>query len=103
MRGHLDALEGVLNDCITEMSYHVRQNQITCAEKDTSGAILCMNVVKAHNTVLNEEHKTRQESKKNRDAQQKTYDMLNRHVDACIQDHNSQNARLLALQRRIWE
>lgn len=45
MRGHLDSLELCLNDMVTELKYHSQQVQIISAEKDTSGALLQMNVV----------------------------------------------------------
>lgn len=59
MRGHLDSLETVLNDMVTELKYHQQQVQIISAEKDTSGALLEMNIVQARNQVLNDEYKTR--------------------------------------------
>jgi hypothetical protein len=45
MRGHLDSLELVLNDMVTELKYHSQQVHITHAEKETSGAVLQMNIV----------------------------------------------------------
>lgn len=45
MRGHLDSLEMVLNDMVTELRYHQQQVAIISAEKDTSGALLEMNTV----------------------------------------------------------
>ena len=74
MRGHLDSLETVLNDMVTELKYHQQQVQIISAEKDTSGALLEMNVVQARNTVLNEEYKCRQEIRRENETQQRTYD-----------------------------
>jgi hypothetical protein len=59
MRGHLDSLELCLNDMVTELKYHSQQVQIISAEKDTSGALLQMNVVQNRNAVLNEEYKNR--------------------------------------------
>ena len=40
MRGHLDNLEHVLNDMVTEIKYHRQQVAITSAEKDTVGAVV---------------------------------------------------------------
>lgn len=59
MRGYLDSLETVLNDMVTELKYHQQQVAIISAEKDTSGALLQMNIVQARNAVLNEEYKCR--------------------------------------------
>ena len=59
MRGHLDSLEMVLNDMVTELKYHQQQVAIISAEKDTSGALLEMHIVQARNNVLNEEYKCR--------------------------------------------
>ena len=59
MRGHLDSLETLLNDMVTELKYHSQQVAIISAEKDTSGALLEMNIVQARNAVLNEEFKCR--------------------------------------------
>jgi hypothetical protein len=53
MRGHLDELEKVLHDMVTELRYHTQQVGITSAEKDTAGAVLQMNIVHAKNAVLN--------------------------------------------------
>ena len=59
MRGHLDALELVLNESVQELSYHLSQAQITSAEKETAGAIGHMNVVKLNNDILNDEYRNR--------------------------------------------
>lgn len=45
MRGHMDDLEKVINDMVTELKYHRQQVAITSAEKDTAGAVLMMNIV----------------------------------------------------------
>jgi len=57
VRGHLEALEGVLTDIVSELKYHKQQVAIIRAEKDTSGAVLQMNIAQAKNAVLNEEYK----------------------------------------------
>jgi hypothetical protein len=54
MRGHLDDLERVINDMVSELKYHRQQVGITAAEKDTVGAVLQMNIVKEKNASLNE-------------------------------------------------
>ena len=59
MRGHLDNLESIINTMLTELSYHDRQVQILSAEKETSGAVLHMNVCQMNNAVLNDEYKNR--------------------------------------------
>ena len=56
-RGQLESLENVLIDIVSELKYHRRQVEIISAEKETSGAVLQMNIVKAKNSVLNEEYK----------------------------------------------
>ena len=48
-RGQLESLESVLNDIVSELKYHRRQVEIIGAEKETSGAVLQMNIVKAKN------------------------------------------------------
>lgn len=78
MRGHLDSLELVLNDMVTELKYHQQQVAILSAEKDTAGALLQMNIVQARNAVLNEEYKCRQELKREDETQRKQYEKLNR-------------------------
>ena len=103
MRGHLDSLETVLNDMVTELKYHQQQVQITSAEKDTSGALLEMNIVKGRNEVLNEEYKLKQDVKRQNENQVKVYEKLNKQLDAINLDHNTENSRILALQRRIWD
>ena len=57
VRGHLEALEGVLVDMVSELKYHRQQVEIISAEKDTVGAVLAMNIAQAKNAVLNEECK----------------------------------------------
>ena len=54
MRGHLDDLEKVVNDMVSELKYHRQQIAICGAEKDTIGAVLQMNILKDKNAVLNE-------------------------------------------------
>jgi hypothetical protein len=103
MRGHLDSLELCLNDMVTELKYHQQQVQILSAEKDTAGALLEMGLVQARNNCLNEEHKIRQELQRE-DAQiGRMYEKLQRQLDAVTADHNTANARVLALQRRVWD
>lgn len=68
IRGHLEELESVLNNMMTELKYHSQQVAIISAEKETSGALLQMNIVQARNSVLNEEYKSRQELKRQDDT-----------------------------------
>lgn len=103
MRGHLDSLELVLNDMVTELKYHQQQVEILSAEKDTSGALIQMHIVKTANNLLNDEYKTRQEIKRENGQQAKCYEKINRQLNAIILDHNTENARILALQRRVWD
>ena len=56
-RGQLESLEQVLIDIVSEVKYHRRQVEIIGAEKDTTGAVLQMNIVKSKNESLNEEYK----------------------------------------------
>ena len=56
-RGQLESLEKVIIDIVSELKYHRRQIEIISAEKDTSGAVVQMNIVQAKNSVLNDEHK----------------------------------------------
>lgn len=62
-----------------------------------------MNIVCARNAVLNEEYKCRQELKREDATQHRVYDKLQRQLDAITLDHNTENARILGLQRRIWD
>ena len=77
--------------------------QIISAEKDTSGALLQMNIVQARNQVLNEEYKCRQALKREDETQHRCYDKFTRQLDSIQLDHNTENARILALQRRVWD
>ena len=81
MRGHLDSMETVLNDMVTELKYHSQQVQITSAEKDTAGALLEMNIVKARNEVLNDEFRNKQEIRRENDVQCRFYDKMTRMMD----------------------
>ena len=63
-RGQLESLEQVLIDIVSELKYHRRQIDIISAEKDTSGAVLQMNIVKSKNESLNQEYKLAQEIKR---------------------------------------
>ena len=63
-RGQLESLEQVLIDINSEIKYHRRQVEIIGAEKDTSGAVLQMNIVKSKNESLNEEYKLAREIKR---------------------------------------
>ena len=56
-RGQLESLENVLLDIVSELKYHRRQIEIVSAEKETTSAVLQMNIVKAKNSVLNNEYK----------------------------------------------
>lgn len=55
LRGHLDSLETVIVDIVSELKYHRHQTGIIAAEKDTSAAVAEMNIVQAKNAVLNSE------------------------------------------------
>lgn len=103
MRGYLDSLETVLNDMVTELKYHQQQVAIISAEKDTSGALLQMNIVQARNAVLNEEYKCRQEQTRQDGTQRRFFDKIQRQIEAVAVEHHTENARILALQRRIWD
>ena len=63
-RGQLEALENVLIDIVSEIKYHRRQVEIVKAEKETTGAVLQMNIVKNKNSALNEEYKLGEEIKR---------------------------------------
>ena len=65
VRGNLEMLEKVLIDVVSELKYHRRQIEIISAEKDTSGAVQYMNIVKAKNSALNDEFKLASEIKRN--------------------------------------
>ena len=77
-RGQLEALEHVLIDIVSEIKYHRRQVEIVKAEKDTTGAVLQMNIVKNKNSSLNEEYKLAEEIKRSSGDQEKAYMKLNR-------------------------
>ena len=62
-----------------------------------------MNIVQARNCVLNDEYRTRQEIRRENDNQNRFYDKYQRQLDAITLDHNTENSRLLGLQRRIWD
>ena len=70
MRGHLDDLERVINDMVSELRYHSQQVGITSAEKDTVGAVLQMNIVKEKNASLNEQCKVRMDLKRHNRTQE---------------------------------
>lgn len=97
MRGHLDSLEAVLNDMVTELKYHQQQVAIVAAEKDTAGAVLQMNIVNAKNSILNEEFRNRQDINRDNEQQQKAYEKLNRQIDVIKLDHNTENTRIMQL------
>ena len=77
-RGQLEALENVLIDIVSELKYHRRQVDIIKAEKDTSGAVLQMNIVKNKNASLNEEFRLQQEIKREDQEQAKTYTKIHK-------------------------
>lgn len=64
LRGHLDSLETVIVDVVSELKYHRHQVGIISAEKDTSAAVAEMNIVQAKNAVLNSEFRLEQEIKR---------------------------------------
>ena len=103
LRGHLESLESAIVEMVSELKYHRHQVGIISAEKDTSGAVAEMNTLQAKNAVLNSEFKLEQEVKR-ADRQQTTeYDRIHRQMDMIQTDSNTQNTRLLQLQRRIYE
>ena len=90
-------------DIVSELKYHRHQVGIVSAEKDTSGAVAEMNILQAKNSVLNAEYQLEQVIKR-ADRQQNTeYDRIHRQMDMIQTDSNTQNTRLLQLQRRIYE
>ncbi len=52
---------------------------------------------------MNEEYKCRQEQKRQDVTQKKFYDKIQRQIDGVVVEHNTENSRILALQRRIWD
>ena len=102
-RGQLESLEQVLIDIVSELKYHRRQIDIISAEKDTSGAVLQMNIVKSKNESLNEEFKLAQEIKRENADQEKAYVKLQKQVDVLNNDTYTANTRLMQMQRRITE
>lgn len=77
-RGQLESLEQVLIDINSEIKYHRRQVEIVKAEKDTTGAVLQMNIVKSKNASLNEEYKLGEEIKRQNQDQEKAFVKLHR-------------------------
>lgn len=57
LRGNLEILENVMVDIVSELKYHNQQLSILSAEKDTTGAVIQMNIAQAKNSVLSEELK----------------------------------------------
>ena len=100
-RGQLESLENVLNDIVSEIKYHRRQVEIIGAEKETTGAVMQMNIVKAKNSVLNEEYKVTEEIKRSNLKQDKEFHKLHGQVDVLKNDSYTANTRLLQMQRRI--
>ena len=93
----------MLIDIVSELKYHRRQIEIISAEKETSGAVMQMNIVKAKNSVLNEEYKLQEEIKRNNHTQEKEFTKLHASVDVLKNDSYTANTRLLQMQRRIVE
>ena len=102
-RGQLESLEQVLIDIVSEIKYHRRQVEIFKAEKDTTGAVLQMNIVKNKNASLNEEYKLGEEIKRQNQDQEKAFVKLHRQVEVLNNDTYTANTRLLQMQRRIVE
>lgn len=102
-RGKLESLEQVLIDVVAEIKYHRRQLEIISAEKDTTGAILQMNIVKNRNASLNEEYKLAEEIKRMNGNQERDFEKIHRQVDVLHNDTYTANTRLLQMQRRIVE
>ena len=96
-------MENVLIDIVSELKYHRRQIEIISAEKETSGAVMQMNIVKAKNGVLNEEYKLQEEIKRNNRTQEKEFKKLHDQVDVLKNDSYTANTRLLQMHRRILE
>ena len=103
LRGHLESLESAIVEMVSELKYHRHQVGIISAEKDTSGAVAEMNIVQAKNAILNTEYKLEQEVKRADRQQGVEYDRIHRQMDMIQTDSNTQNTRLLQLQRRIYE
>lgn len=102
-RGQLESLEQVLIDVVSEIKYHRRQVEIIKAEKDTTGAVLQMNIVKSKNTSLNEEYKLAEEIKRQSSNQNKVFSKFHDQLDVLNNDTYTANTRLLQIQRRIQE
>lgn len=94
-RGQLESLEQVLIDIVSELKYHKRQVEIISAEKDTSGAVLQMNIVKSKNASLNEEFKLSKEIKRTNQDQQKVFKKLHDQTEVLHNDTYTANTRLL--------
>ena len=102
-RGQLESLETVLLDMVSEIKYHRRQIEIIKAEKETTGAVLQMNIVQNKNQILNEEYKLAQQIKQNNRKQNKEFENLHRQVEVLHSDSATCNTRLLQMNRRILE
>ena len=62
-----------------------------------------MNIVKTRNEVLNDEYKIKQEIRRENGVQCRFYEKMNMQIEQLQLDHNTENSRILALQRRIWD
>ena len=102
-RGQLESLEAVLIDVGSEIKYHRRQIEIIKAEKDTTGAVVQMNIVNTKNTLLNEEYKMCEEIKRANRKQDREFEKLHNQVDVLDNETYTANTRLMQMQRRILE
>lgn len=90
-------------DLTTEIKYHRQQVAILKTEKDTAGAVADMNILQAKHGVLNQQYKIQGEIHRSH-RQQETENMKAKGLLTTIQNEtNTQNTRLLQLQRRIYE
>ena len=103
LRGNLELLEQVLVDIVTELKYHKQQVDIISAEKDTSGAMVQMNIAQAKNSILSEELKIQNEMKREERQQDRENERLLRQINVLQNDTTTAKTRLLQMQRRILE
>lgn len=103
LRGHLENLDESLVDMVSEVKYHIQQVSIIGAEKDTVGAVLQMNIVQAKNAVLNQEYKLQEDLKRAERQQEKEFEKIETQVEVLDTETNTNEARILQLQRRIKE
>ncbi len=69
MKGHLHALEGKLNDILTEIKYHRQQVTIVRSEKDTLEQVLQMKIADTKKSIQNDEARVRNDMEKSKKTQ----------------------------------